>query len=173
MRNGRVRIFNGNQRETLLLITQERIGVGFSYLVARLVTWLAKNDNCPRSKGQRSGIPNMYNCFWPPTLGSYCSRSRRRRFTVLDLKSLIYGHFQQHLYCACAEKLFMNFRYKLRHRRSIRWPRFPIGVQNFGDLAMFTLISAFYVPNIRHISTSGLFDLLTYKVYHPRRPPRR
>jgi len=38
---------------------------------------------------------------------SYCSRSRRRRFTVLDFKnwaySLIYGHFQQHLYWACAE----------------------------------------------------------------------
>jgi len=38
---------------------------------------------------------------------SYCSRSRRRRFTVLDFKSwaysLIYGHFQQHLYCICAE----------------------------------------------------------------------
>jgi len=38
---------------------------------------------------------------------SYCSRSRRRRFTVLGFKSCaysrIYGHFQQHLYCACAE----------------------------------------------------------------------
>jgi len=33
MRSGRVRIFNGNQWETLLLITQERIGVGSSYLV--------------------------------------------------------------------------------------------------------------------------------------------
>ena len=30
---GRVRIFNGNQRETLSLITQERIGVGASTLV--------------------------------------------------------------------------------------------------------------------------------------------
>ena len=38
---------------------------------------------------------------------SYCSRSSRRRFTVLNFKgwgfSRIYGHFQQHLYCACAE----------------------------------------------------------------------
>ena len=32
MRSGRVRIFNGNQLETLLL-TQERIGVGASNLV--------------------------------------------------------------------------------------------------------------------------------------------
>ena len=38
MRSGRVRIFNGNQWETLLLVTQERIGVGSSYLVARLIT---------------------------------------------------------------------------------------------------------------------------------------
>ena len=33
MRSGRVRIFNGNQWETLSLITQERIGVGVSDLV--------------------------------------------------------------------------------------------------------------------------------------------
>ena len=40
---------------------------------------------------------------------TYCSRSCRRRFSVLDFKSWaysrIYGHFQQHLYCACAEKV--------------------------------------------------------------------
>jgi len=53
--------------------------------------------------------------------------------------------------------LFMNFRYKFRHRRSIRRPRFPIRVQNFGDLATL----AFNTLNVRHISTSGLFDLLT------------
>jgi len=33
MRSGRVRIFNGNQWETLSLITQEGIGVGASTLV--------------------------------------------------------------------------------------------------------------------------------------------
>jgi len=33
MRSDRVRIFNGNQWETLSLITQERIGVGGSNLV--------------------------------------------------------------------------------------------------------------------------------------------
>ena len=33
MRSGRVRISNGNQWETLSLITQERIGVGASTLV--------------------------------------------------------------------------------------------------------------------------------------------
>ena len=38
MRSGRVRILNGNQRETLYLINQERIGMGSSNLVAGLVT---------------------------------------------------------------------------------------------------------------------------------------
>jgi len=45
---------------------------------------------------------------------SYCSRSRRRRFAVLDFKScahnLIYGHFQQHLYSACAETVIYELR---------------------------------------------------------------
>jgi len=72
---------------------------------------------------------------------SYCSRSRPRRFTVLDFKSwaysLIYGHFQQHLYWHAQKRLFMNFRCKFRHRRSIRRPRFPGRVQNFSDLATF------------------------------------
>jgi len=72
---------------------------------------------------------------------SYCSRSCRRRFTVLDFKSwaysLIYGHFQQHLYWRAQKRLFMNFRCKFRHRRSIRRPRFPGRVQNFSDLATF------------------------------------
>ena len=77
------------------------------------------------------------------TLMSYCSRSRRRRFIVLDFKgwaySRIYGHFQQHLYCACAETVFMNSRCKFWHCRSIRRPRFPVRVQNFGDLATFSV----------------------------------
>jgi len=33
----------------------------------------------------------------------------------------------------------MNFRCKIRHRRSIRRPWFPIRVQNFGDLATFSV----------------------------------
>ena len=36
------------------------------------------------------------------------------------------------------KRLFMNFRCKFRHRRSIRRPRFPIRVQNFSDLATFS-----------------------------------
>jgi len=48
---------------------------------------------------------------------SYCSRFCRRRFTVLDFKSWtysrIYGHFQQHLYCACAETLIYELPVKI------------------------------------------------------------
>jgi len=35
------------------------------------------------------------------------------------------------------KRLFVHFRCKFRHRRSICRPRFPIRVQNFGDLATF------------------------------------
>ena len=70
---------------------------------------------------------------------SYCSRSCRRRFTALDFKSSafgrIYGHFQQH----AQKRLFMNFRCKFWQRRSIPRPRFPVRVQNFGDLATFSV----------------------------------
>jgi len=37
------------------------------------------------------------------------------------------------------KRLFMNFRCKFTHRRSIRRARFPVGVQNFGDLATFSV----------------------------------
>ena len=37
------------------------------------------------------------------------------------------------------KRLFMNFRCKIRHRHSICRPRFPVGVQNFGDLATFSV----------------------------------
>jgi len=59
------------------------------------------------------------------------------------------------------KRLFMNFQCKFRHRRSIRRPRFPIRVQISEIWRRFTLIIAFYILNVRHISTSGLFYLLT------------
>ena len=37
------------------------------------------------------------------------------------------------------KQLFMNFRCKFGHRLSICRPRFPIGVQNFSDLATFSV----------------------------------
>ena len=38
------------------------------------------------------------------------------------------------------KRLFMNFWCKFRHRRSIRRPRLPIRVQNFSDLATFSVV---------------------------------
>jgi len=51
------------------------------------------------------------------------------------------------------KRLFMNFRCKFRHRRSIRRPRFPIRVQNF---SFFRWFLHFCMLNVRHISTSGV-----------------
>jgi len=52
MRSGRVRIFNGNQRETLSLITQERIGVGASNLVGIIDVRIDACGILSRSVGQ-------------------------------------------------------------------------------------------------------------------------
>ena len=57
------------------------------------------------------------------------------------------------------KRFFMHLRCKFRHRRSIRRPRLPIGVQNSAIWRRFPLIIAFYILNVRNISTSGL---LTY-----------
>ena len=52
MRSGRVRIFNGNQRETLSLITQERIGVGALNLVGIIDVGVDACGILSRSVGQ-------------------------------------------------------------------------------------------------------------------------
>ena len=52
MRSGRVRILNGNQRETLSLITQERIGVGASTLVGIIDVGVDACGILSRSVGQ-------------------------------------------------------------------------------------------------------------------------
>ena len=52
MRSGRVRIFNGNQWETLSLITQERIGVGASNLAGIIDVGVDACDILSRSVGQ-------------------------------------------------------------------------------------------------------------------------
>ena len=96
---------------------------------------------------------------------SYCSRSRRRYLPYWTTKVehiLSFTAIFSNICTAHAQKrLSMNFRCKLRHRRSTRRPRFSVRVQNFGDWRGFPLIFAFYMPNVRHISTSGLFVLLT------------
>ena len=52
MRSGGVRIFNGNQWETLSLITQERIGVGASTLVGIIDVGVDACGILSRSVGQ-------------------------------------------------------------------------------------------------------------------------
>ena len=52
MRSGRVRIFNGNQWETLSLITQERIGVGASNSVEIIDVGVDACGILTRSVGQ-------------------------------------------------------------------------------------------------------------------------
>ena len=52
MRSVRIRIFNGNQRETLSLITEERIGVGASNLVRIIDVGVDACGILTRSVGQ-------------------------------------------------------------------------------------------------------------------------
>jgi len=99
---------------------------------------------------------------------SYCSLSRRRRFTVSDFKLehiVSFTAIFSNICTAYAQKRLSTSGVNLDTAASIRRPQFPIRVQTFGDLATFPLIFAFYMLNVRHISTSGLFNLLTEKVY--------
>ena len=59
MRSGSVRIFNGNQWETLSLITQERIGVGASTLVGIIDVGVDACGILSRSVGQKTRSRNM------------------------------------------------------------------------------------------------------------------
>ena len=56
---------------------------------------------------------------------------RKQRGTGGDEKAIFSNVCTAH----AQKRLFMNFRCKFRHRRSIRRPRFPVRVQNFGDMA--------------------------------------
>jgi len=55
MRSDHVRIFNGNQWETLSLITQERIGIGGSNLVGIIDVGVDACGMLSRSVGQTNG----------------------------------------------------------------------------------------------------------------------
>ena len=82
------------------------------------------------------------------------------RITVLNFKGWtfchIYGHFQQHLYCACAETVFYELR-GVNLDTAVRFldPDFPLECKISGIWCRFPLIIAFYILNVRHISTSG------------------
>jgi len=88
---------------------------------------------------------------------SYCSRSCRRWFILLDFKSSAFcricGHCQQHFTAHMQKRLFRKFRYNRRFDYVFRWfflhficwisfasrPRFPYKVRNFGDLETFSI----------------------------------
>ena len=74
---------------------------------------------------------------------SYCSHFCRSRSTVLNFRSWAYsricGHFQPICTAHAQKRLFMNFRYKFRHLHLIPRPQFPARVQNFIDLATFSV----------------------------------
>ena len=74
---------------------------------------------------------------------SYCSRSRRRRFTVSDFKVehiVSFSAIFSNICTAHAQKrLFVNFRCKFGQRHLISQPRFPVRLQNFGNLATFSV----------------------------------
>ena len=59
------------------------------------------------------------------------------------------------------KRLLMKFRCKFRHRRSIRRPRFPVRVQNFGDLATFSVDFCILYSECPLYFYFGLFVLLT------------
>ena len=60
----------------------------------------------------------------------------------------------------------MNFYVNLDTTVRFADPDFLLEYQMSAIWRRFPLIIAFYILNVRHISTSGLFDLLTKKVMH-------
>jgi len=77
---------------------------------------------------------------------SYCSRSLRRRLTVLGFKSWAYSRICAIFSSICTvhaqKRLFMNFRCKFRNRRSIPRPRFrskSAKFRRFGDVFRWLL----------------------------------
>ena len=94
---------------------------------------------------------------------SYCSRSRRRRFTALDFKFehiVAFTAIFSNICTAHAQKrLLMNFRCKFRHSRRFADDDFLLVCNISAIWRRFPLIFAFYMLNVGHIPTSGLFDL--------------
>ena len=71
------------------------------------------------------------------------------------------------------KRLLMHFGVNLDTAFRFADPGFLLGCKISAIWRRFTLIFAFNILIVRHISTSGLFDLLAKKLYHTRRPPRR
>jgi len=58
-------------------------------------------------------------------------------------------------------RLFLNFWCKFRHAVRFLDPDFLVECEISAIWRRFLFIIAFYILNVRHIPTSGLFDLLT------------
>jgi len=70
----------------------------------------------------------------------WVSAHARSHVICIGLQRLgICGIFSNICTAHAQKRLLMNFRCKFRHRRSIRRSRFPVRVQNFGDLATFSV----------------------------------
>ena len=115
-------------------------------LIWKTANWLLRHSvqRCVKSRrlvcahARKSRV--LLKLPWNVSLQSFLSTSIYRIGLQKWGFSLIYGHFQQICTAHAQKRLFMNFRCKFRHRRSIRRPRFLIRVQNFGDLATFYVV---------------------------------
>jgi len=87
----------------------------------------------------------------PPSIQTLCLPS----FTVI-FSNICTAHAQT--------RLFMNFRCKFRHRRSIRQLRFPVRVQNIGELATFSVDFLHFI-----FWMSAIFLLPVCLTYWPRK----
>jgi len=83
-----------------------------------------------------------------------------------------YGHFQQH-FTAHEQKTFIHETSGVYLDTTVRTPDpdFLLECKISAIRRRFPLTFVFCTQNSRHSSTSGLFDLPSYKVYHTRRPP--
>jgi len=81
-------------------------------------------------------------------------------FCMAAFEAIFSNTFTAHAH----KRLFMNFRCKFRLRCSIRRPRFPIRVQNYSDLATFSVDFLHFICWI-----SVVFLLPVYLTYWPRK----
>ena len=114
-------------------------------------------------------------CAWRVTLPTVLPSLKTLRLSVLELWVITFAvdYLWKCVRCYCVrifsnictahvqKQLFMNFRCKFWHRRSIRRPDFLLECKISAIWRRFPLNLAFYMLNVRHISTSGLFNLLT------------
>jgi len=151
-------------------------------LIGKTANWLLRHSvqRCVKSRRWVVAHERNHAICWSCPKMSYCSRSCRHWFTALNFESWafsrIYGHFHQHFTAHVQKRLFMNFRYKFGHRRSIRLPRFPIRVQNFRDLATFSVDFCILYAECQpyfYFRFVWPADLESRPLYHTRRPPRR